>query len=115
MKTKLLKKCRKKIKFFERNGKFYVSTGSYLVPNGKTKEEALRYYRILIFRTAKEIFKFKPKTQLFKSHSPKISIIYIIKSKIGLMFYNKSQIEYIIFILLFGFLLLYLNIVNLKL
>ena len=66
MKTKLLKKCRRKIKFFERNGKYYVDTGNYLDPNGKTKEEALRYYRVWIIRTAESIFKFKPKRQFFK-------------------------------------------------
>lgn len=66
MKTKLLKKCRRRIKFFERNGKYYVDTGNYLDPNGKTKEEALSYYRVWIIRTAESIFKFKPKSQFFK-------------------------------------------------
>ena len=66
MKTKLLKKARKKVKFFERNGEYYVDTGDYLDPSGKTKEEALKYYRIWIIRTAKDIFGFKQKAQLFK-------------------------------------------------
>lgn len=65
MKVKLLKKCRKKIKFYERNGKYYVDTGNYLDPIGKTKPYALEYYRFWIIRTAKDIFKFKPKKQLF--------------------------------------------------
>ena len=66
MKTKLLKKCRRKIKLFERNGKYYVDTGNYLDAVGKTKEIALEYYRFWILETAKNIFKFKPKHQLFK-------------------------------------------------
>ena len=66
MKTKLLKKCRRKIKLFERNGKYYVDTGNYLDAVGKTKEIALEYYRLWILETAKNIFKFKPKHQLFK-------------------------------------------------
>jgi len=61
MKTRLLKKCRRKIKLFERNGKYYVDTGNYLDPTGKTKERALEYYRFWILETAKNIFKFKPK------------------------------------------------------
>jgi hypothetical protein len=66
MKVKLLKKCRKKIKFFERNGKYYVHTGNYLASIGKSKDDALNYYRFWIIETAKNIFKFKPKHQLFK-------------------------------------------------
>jgi len=66
MKTRLLKKCRRKIKLFERNGKYYVDTGNYLDPNGKTKKVALEYYRLWILETARSIFKFKPKSRLFK-------------------------------------------------
>lgn len=66
MKTKLLRKCRKEVKFFERNGKYYVNNGIFTFPEEKTKEEALRYYRIWILGTAREIFKFKPKKQHFK-------------------------------------------------
>lgn len=66
MKTKLLRKCRRKIKLFERNGQYYVDTGNYLDPNGKTKSDALIYYRGWILTTAKNIFGFKPKRQLFK-------------------------------------------------
>lgn len=66
MKTKLLKKCRRKVKFYERNGKYYVYTENYLNSWGKSKENALAYYRFWILQTARSIFNFKPKHQFFK-------------------------------------------------
>lgn len=65
MKTKLLKKCRKQVKLYERNGSYYVDTGNYMDLEGKVKEEALRYYRIWIIRTARGLFGFRPKKTFF--------------------------------------------------
>lgn len=42
MKVKLLKKCREIVKFYERNGKYYVDTGNYLDPEGKTKSDRIK-------------------------------------------------------------------------
>tara|TARA_R110002167_G_C12587038_1_gene643881 strand:- start:785 stop:985 length:201 start_codon:yes stop_codon:yes gene_type:complete len=65
MKTKLLKKARRKVKFYKRNGLYYVDSGNYM-PDGMTKERALDYYRVWVIKTAKDIFGFKPKSQFFK-------------------------------------------------
>ncbi len=65
MKTKLLKKARRKVKLYKRNGLYYVDNGNY-VSTGVKKEDALRYYRVWIIRTARTIFGFKPKSRLFK-------------------------------------------------
>jgi hypothetical protein len=66
MKTKLLRKSRHIVTLMERNGLFYINTGSYIDPVGKQKMEALDYYRFWVFETAKRIFGFKPKKIYFK-------------------------------------------------
>lgn len=59
MKTNLLKKCRKKIKLFERNGKFYVNTG-YGVNEFIAYIDAIKYRRHRIIKHAEFIFKNEP-------------------------------------------------------
>jgi hypothetical protein len=66
MKVKLLKKVRKIVKLYKRNGLYYVETGNYLDDQGKSKREAINYYRVWILKRARDIFKFQPKSQLFK-------------------------------------------------
>lgn len=66
MKTKLLKKARRKIKLHERNGVYYVYSGDYLSYSGTQYNVVLKYYRISVLRSAREIFGFKPKATLFK-------------------------------------------------
>ena len=64
MKTKLLKKVRRKVKLYERNGFYYVDTGND-VSSVMDYDEALRYYRVWILRKARDIFGFKPKSKFF--------------------------------------------------
>jgi hypothetical protein len=61
MKTRLLRKARKKVKLHERNGVYYIN---YHECNSKRK--ALMHYRYWVLKNAKDIFGFRPKSQLFK-------------------------------------------------
>ena len=63
MKVKLLKKVRKKIKLYERNGLYCVDTGNYF-SDRMTKQEALNYHRLWVIKIAKDIFGFKPKHRI---------------------------------------------------
>ena len=63
MKTKLLRKVRKKIKLYERNGLYYVDTG-YYIRDEMNKQEALDYRRYWIILTAEDIFGFKHKHRI---------------------------------------------------
>lgn len=63
MKSKLLKKVRRKVKLYERNGDYYVDLGNYN-PGPMDKERALSYYRFWIIKNAKIIFGFKSKTRI---------------------------------------------------
>ena len=63
MKTKLLRKVRKKIRLYKRNGLYYVDNGGN-VSGGTTKQEALDYRRFWVIRTADDIFGFKPKHRI---------------------------------------------------
>jgi hypothetical protein len=64
MKTKLLKKTRRKVKLYERNGLYYVETDS-CISDKMLKKQALTYYRFWVRKTAENIFGFKPKSRLF--------------------------------------------------
>ena len=63
MKTKLLRKVRKKIRLYKRNGLYYVDIGGH-ISSGTTKQEALDYRRFWVIRTADDIFGFKPKHRI---------------------------------------------------
>tara|TARA_R110000744_G_scaffold378248_1_gene494127 strand:+ start:316 stop:510 length:195 start_codon:yes stop_codon:yes gene_type:complete len=63
MKTKPLRKVRKKIRLYKRNGLYYVDTGHF-APGGMAEKEALDYRRFWVIRTAKDIFGFKHKHKI---------------------------------------------------
>ena len=63
MKIKLLKKAKKNLRLYERNGFYYVDT-KYHISDGMTKKKALEYYRFWVIRIAKDIFGFKPKNRI---------------------------------------------------
>ena len=60
MKAKLLRKVRKKIKLYERNGLYCVDT-DYCMRYEMNKQEALDYRRYWVIQTARDIFGFKHK------------------------------------------------------
>ena len=94
MKTKLLRQCRNQIKLYERNGKYYVSTGFYMDSSGKTEYAAKEYYRIWIINTANRIFGFRPKQQLFKQHNMQGQYVIIALTNMDFMKNKEGKIKY---------------------
>lgn len=64
MKNKLLMKCRKRVKMYERNGIYYVYSEFLADWFGKDKKYALMYYRTSVIYLAKKYFGFKPKKRI---------------------------------------------------
>jgi len=63
MKVKLLKKVKRKVKLYKRNGLYFVDIGC-LISQFDSEESAMRYYRTWIKRAAKTMFGFRPKQQI---------------------------------------------------
>ena len=66
MKTRLLRKARKKVKLHERNGVYYIKANGNHYHECNSKRKALMHYRYWVLKNAKDIFGFRPKSQLFK-------------------------------------------------
>jgi sRNA-binding regulator protein Hfq len=63
MQIKLLKKVRKVVKIFYRNGAYTISNPIFKV-NVKDKKEAFDWYYIMILTEAKSKFGYKPKKRI---------------------------------------------------
>lgn len=64
MKVKLLKKVRKKISLWERNGIYYLFKNGKEIDNWISKSKALKTYRKMLIWEAQDIFGIKMKRKL---------------------------------------------------
>lgn len=65
MKIKLLKKVRRTVRLYERNGLYYIGLDNMMTEGIEKKEEAINEYRYRVVARARRIFGFKPKYRLF--------------------------------------------------
>jgi hypothetical protein len=63
MKTKLLKKVKKKIKMYKRNNFYFIETPN-LSLDPMDKDKALSFYREYVLHYAHAIFGFRPKERV---------------------------------------------------
>lgn len=64
MKTKLLKKAKKGLSIYERNGLYYVEIHPGTIHQFASLEDANIYYRECILFVARQIFRFTPKKKI---------------------------------------------------